>query len=140
MARQRKFSKNWIKAKARVRKVHQKIANVRRDFLHQVSTAISQNHAFVCIEDLNVRHMSKSATGTQAQPGKNVKAKSGLNRSILDQGWYEFWHQLQYKQAWRGGWLVAVVPQPQRPLPVLRPRRCRPPHQPGTLCVYRVRL
>jgi len=40
----------------------------------------------VCIEDLQVRNMSKSATGGTEKPGKNVRAKSGLNKSILDQG------------------------------------------------------
>ena len=66
------------------------IANVRRDFLHKASTAISKHHALVCIEDLKVAHMSRSAKGSKARPGKNVKAKSGLNRSILDQGWSAF--------------------------------------------------
>jgi putative transposase len=62
-------------------------ASVRRDYLHKTTTAISKNHAVVVVEDLQVRNMSKSAAGTAGQPGRNVKAKSGLNRSILDQGW-----------------------------------------------------
>jgi len=41
----------------------------------------------VCIEDLQVSNMVRSAKGTKASPGKNVRAKSGLNRAILDQGW-----------------------------------------------------
>jgi putative transposase len=65
----------------------------------------------VCIEDLQVRNMSKSAAGTAAAPSRNVKAKSGLNKSILDQGWFEFRRQLDYKLAWRGGHLIAVPPQ-----------------------------
>ncbi|MBP7493567.1 MAG: transposase, partial [Rhodoferax sp.] len=69
---------------------------------------ISQNHAFVCIEDLRVRNMSKSATGDTEKPGKNVRAKSGLNKAILDQGWFEFRRQLEYKLGWNGGTLVAV--------------------------------
>jgi putative transposase len=40
-----------------------------------------------------------------------VRAKSGLNKSILDQGWSEFRRQLEYKMAWKGGWLIAVPPQ-----------------------------
>ncbi|NLY65656.1 MAG: transposase [Alcaligenaceae bacterium] len=55
--------------------------------------------------------MSRSASGTCEQPGNNVKAKSGLNKSILDQGWGEFRRQLEYKTAWNGGWLIAVPPQ-----------------------------
>lgn len=111
LSRKVKFSNNWKKAKAKVQRIHARIGNVRRDFLHKTSTAISQNHAMVCIEDLQVRNMSKSAAGTTEQPGRNVRAKSGLNKSILDQGWFEFRRQLDYKLAWRGGWLVAVPPQ-----------------------------
>ena len=59
-------------------------------------------------EDLKGRNMSRSAAGTLDQPGKNVRAKSGFNKSILDQGWFEFRRQLDYKLSWNGGWLVAV--------------------------------
>lgn len=111
MSRKTKFSNNWKKAKAKVQKLHTRIANVRRDFLHKTSTTISQNHAIVCIEDLQVRNMSKSAAGSSEAPGKNVRAKSGLNKSILDQGWAEFRRQLEYKQAWRGGDVLAVPPR-----------------------------
>jgi len=110
LSHKKKFSNNWKKAKAKVQKIHARIANVRRDFLHKISTAISKNHALVCIEDLQVRNMSKSAAGTADAPGRNVRAKSGLNKSILDQGWYEFRRQLDYKLAWNGGWLIAVPP------------------------------
>ncbi|QUV86662.1 RNA-guided endonuclease TnpB family protein [Chloracidobacterium aggregatum] len=111
MSRKVKFSNNWKKAKARVQRIHSRIGNARRDFLHKASTAISKNHAMVCIEDLQVRNMSKSAAGTADAPGRNVRAKSGLNKSILDQGWFEFRRQLDYKLAWRGGHLIAVPPQ-----------------------------
>lgn len=111
MARRRKFGKNWIKAKARVQRVQRKIADTRRDFLHKTSTTISQNHAVVYVEDLHVKNMSASAAGTIEKPGRNVKAKTGLNRAILDQGWGEFRRQLAYKLNWRGGELIAVPPQ-----------------------------
>ena len=52
----------------------------------------------IVIEDLKVSNMSKSAKGTTERHGRNVKAKSGLNRSILEQGWYEMRRQLEYKQ------------------------------------------
>lgn len=55
--------------------------------------------------------MSKSAKGNAEQHGKNVAAKSGLNRSILDQSWFEFRRQLEYKLLWNGGFLFAVPPQ-----------------------------
>ncbi len=111
LSRKVKFSNNWRKAKARIQRIHSRIGNARRDFLHKTSTAVSKNHALVCIEDLQVRNMSRSAAGTTEQPGRNVRAKSGLNKSILDQGWFEFRRQLDYKLQWRGGWLIAVPPQ-----------------------------
>lgn len=55
--------------------------------------------------------MTANAKGTKERPGKNVKAKAGLNKSILDQGWYEFRRQLEYKQAWRGGMVIAIDPR-----------------------------
>ena len=111
MSRKTKFSANWKKAKAKVQRIHARISNARRDYLHQTSTTISKNHAMVCVEDLQVRNMSKSAAGTTEKPGKNVRAKSGLNKAILDQGWFEFRRQLDYKLAWNGGHLIAVQPK-----------------------------
>ena len=111
MSRKKKFSNNWKKARSRVQKLHVRIANARRDYLHKTSTTISNNHAMVVVEDLQVSSMSRSAAGSVEQPGRNVRAKSGLNRSILDQGWAEFRRQLEYKMLWVGGLLLAVPPQ-----------------------------
>ena len=111
MSRKTKLSSNWQQAKARVQRIHARIGNARRDYLHKTSTAISQNHALVFVEDLQVRNLSRSAAGTTETPGKQVRAKSGLNRAILDQGWFEFRRQLDYKLAWNGGHLVAVPPR-----------------------------
>ena len=111
MSRKQKFSNNWKKAKGKVQKIHTAIANARKDFLHKTSTTISQNHALVCIEDLQVKNMSQSAKGNRERHGKKVAQKSGLNRSILDQGWGEFRQQLDYKVQWNGGILLAVPPQ-----------------------------
>lgn len=110
MSRKVKFSRNWKKAKIRVQKIYAKMANARKDFLHKITTTISKNHAFVCIEDLQIRNMVKSSKGNSEQPGKRVAQKSGLNRSILDQGWGEFRRQLAYKIAWQGGLFLAVSP------------------------------
>lgn len=111
MSRKTKFSNNWRKAKAKVQRIHARVTNVRNDFLHKLSTQISKNHAIVCVEELQIGNMSRSAAGTSEAPGTHVRAKSGLNKSILDQGWCEFRRQLDYKLAWNGGWLVAVPPQ-----------------------------
>jgi putative transposase len=108
MSRKVKFSNSWNKAKIKVQKVHAQIANARRDFLHKATTTISKNHALVCIEDLQIRNMSKSSRGTRERHGSQVRQKSGLNRAILDQGWAEFRRQLEYKAQWAGGRLLAV--------------------------------
>ena len=110
LSRKVKFSNNWQKQKRKIQCLHSRIANIRRDYLHKVTTTVSKNHAMIVIEDLKVSNMSKSAAGTVSQPGRNVRAKSGLNRSILDQGWYEMRRQLEYKQLWRGGQVLAVPP------------------------------
>ncbi|WP_241170700.1 RNA-guided endonuclease InsQ/TnpB family protein [Escherichia coli] len=110
LSRKVKFSNNWQKQKRKIQRLHSRIANIRRDYLHKVTTTVSKNHAMIVIEDLKVSNMSKSAAGTVSQPGRNVRAKSGLNRSILDQGWYEMRRQLEYKQLWRGGQVLAVSP------------------------------
>ena len=91
--------------------MHRKISRVRQDYLHQTTNIISKSHALVFVEDLQIKNMSRSAAGSLCAPGKKVKAKSGLNRSILDQGWYEFRRQLEYKESWLGGSVVAVSPK-----------------------------
>ena len=110
LSRKVKFSANWQKQKQKIQRLHTHIANIRKDYLHKTTTEISKNHAMIVIEDLKVSNMSKSAKGTAEQHGRKVKAKSGLNRSILDQGWYEMRRQLEYKQQWRGGQVIAVPP------------------------------
>lgn len=110
MKHMKRFSRNWCKANARVQRIHTRIGNCRRDYLHKASTNLSQKNALLVVEDLQVRNMSASAKGSVAEPGRNVQAKSGLNKSILDQGWGEFRRQLGYKMEWNGGMLLAVPP------------------------------
>jgi putative transposase len=106
-----KFSSNWHKLVKKIQALHTHIANMRRDYLHKASTTISKRHAFVCMEDLRIVNMTASAKGTIEDPGKNVRQKAGLNKSILDQGWGELQRQLEYKQLWSGGMFVPVPPQ-----------------------------
>jgi putative transposase len=103
-----KFSRNWHKARARVQKIHACIGNVRNDYLHKTSTAISKSHALVCVEDLKV-HEWLGSGHPRCAPGRQVKAKSALNRAILDRGWLTFRSQLLYKLKWNEGWFVAVA-------------------------------
>src|SRR5450631_541192 len=111
LARCVKFSKNWVKSKRKITGLHTTIANIRKDQIHKASSAISKNHAVAIKEDLRVVAMTASAKGTIENPGKNVAAKSGLNRRSQDQGWGEFDRQLAYKLEWRGGKLLRVDPR-----------------------------
>ena len=105
------FSQNWKKQNRKIQKLHSHIANIRHDYLHKVTTRISKNHAMIACEDLKVANMSKSASGSVENKGRHFKAKSGLNKSILDQGWGMMVDMLEYKQHWQGGLLIKVNPR-----------------------------
>ena len=111
VARKKKGSHNREKQVTRIQRLHKKIADSRKDYLHKATTWIAKNHGRIVLEDLKVSNMSQSARGTVEKPGRNVAAKSGLNKSILDQGWFEFKRQLAYKLAWKGGELLVVNPK-----------------------------
>ena len=111
LSRKKKGSNNRKKQLFKLQKFHKKTSDLRLDYLHKASTWITKNHGVIYLEDLKVANMSKSAKGTKEAPGRNVKAKSGLNKSILDQGWYEFKRQIQYKSDWFGGRVVLVNPR-----------------------------
>ena len=111
LSRKKKGSVNRNKARQKLSRIHLKIANIRQDRLHWVSTQISKNHACVYLEDLQIKNMSVSAKGNLQMPGSNVKAKSGLNRSILDASWGELMRQLEYKLFEVGGIVLKVDPR-----------------------------
>ena len=111
LARMQKFGKNWRKQKAAIARLHQHIANVRRDFIEKVSLNICKNHAEIFREDLKIKNMTASAKGTVEEPGSRVAQKSGLNRSILDQGWRIFFSKLDWKALRLGGHVHTVPPQ-----------------------------
>ncbi|OED35024.1 hypothetical protein AB832_06610 [Flavobacteriaceae bacterium (ex Bugula neritina AB1)] len=107
----RKFSNNWYKVLDKIKKLYKKSSDIKKDFLHQVSTEIVRKYNRIHIEDLKIKNMSKSAKGTIDNPGKQVAQKSGLNKSILEQGWGMFREFLQYKLDWIGGRLIKVNPK-----------------------------
>jgi len=111
LAKKVKFSENWKKQNRKIQKLHSHIANIRHDYLHKITTSISKSHAMIACEDLKVANMSKSASGSVENKGRQVKAKSGLNKSILDQGWGMLVNMLEYKQQWQGGLLIKVNPR-----------------------------
>ena len=108
VSRKQRVSANRRKAVARLGACFRRMAAARRDFLHQETTRLVATHALIAIEDLKVKAMTASAVGTIEVPGKNVRAKSSLNRAILRNGWSMARSMLQYKAAWRGVKLVAV--------------------------------
>ncbi len=108
LAKKVKFSNNWRKLKEEINHLHTKIANIRRDVLHKLSTTLSKSHVMIVLENLQIKSMTKSAKGDMENPGRRVKQKSGLNRVILDQGWGLFKTFLEYKQLWTGGHVLYV--------------------------------
>jgi putative transposase len=84
-------SANWRKAQLKIARLHQRIANIRQDTLHKLTTYLAKNHSLVVIEDLNVSGMMANHT---------------LAKAVSDMGFYEFRRQLDYKTKLYGTELV----------------------------------
>ncbi len=87
----------------------QRVSN--RNQCHRITSAIAQQYGRIAVEKLTITNLTGSAAGTIENPGHNVVAKSGLNRSILEQTWGIIRNQLRYKAAWAGGEFVEVDPR-----------------------------
>lgn len=93
LAKKQLGSKNRAKARQAVARIHIRITDRRRDFLHKLSTRIIRENQTICIESLHVKAMVKHPT---------------LAKAIHDVGWGEFVRQLTYKAQWYGRTLVAI--------------------------------
>jgi putative transposase len=91
LSRKVKGSANRHKAKQKLAKLHARIANIRKDSLHKLTTDLTRRFHTLGIEDLNVSGMVKN---------------HHLSRTISDMGFFEFRRQLEYKAAMRGGIVV----------------------------------
>jgi putative transposase len=95
LSRKQKGSRNYLKQKRKVAKVHETVVNCRLDFLHKLSTTLIRENQAIFVEDLCVTEMVKNAS-------------KGLRKSIYDASWYEFTRQLEYKAEWYGRTVVKI--------------------------------
>lgn len=103
LARKKKGSSNYRKARLKAAKAYAKVKDSRIDFLHKLSTRIIRENQTVVIEDLAVKNMSRRCKPKTDpdNPGQYLhngqKAKSGLNKSIRDASWRQLRTMLEYK-------------------------------------------
>ena len=86
-------AKNYQKQRIKVAKIHEKIMNMRTDFLNKLSTDIIKNHDIICIEDLNT---------------KGLLHNHKLAKSIADVSWASFVNKLEYKARWYGKEIIKI--------------------------------
>ncbi|WP_344093003.1 RNA-guided endonuclease TnpB family protein, partial [Nocardiopsis composta] len=115
LSRTRKGSARRRRAVARVGRLHHAVAQQRATALHTLSKGLATTFSCVAIEDLNVAGMTRSARGTAQKPGSKVRAKAGLNRSVLDAAPGELRRQLQYKMS-RAGFFRGSEPTLRCPM------------------------
>ena len=90
LSRAARRGRNRDKARAALAEIRLRERRRRQDFNAQTAHRLAVGNAVVVLEDLKTKNMTRSAKGTIDQPGRNVRAKSGLNRAILAKGWHQF--------------------------------------------------
>jgi putative transposase len=127
-------SGNRRRAKRKLAKLHRTLANQRRNFHHQTARKLIDTCDVIAVEDLAITNMTRSASGTGQEPGRNVAAKAGLNRSILDAGWGQFLAILLAKAEGAGRRVVKVNPRDTSITCCLCGARCARPRQDTVVC------
>jgi putative transposase len=97
LARARRGSHRRARVKVAIARLRAREADARKDWAEQASTDLARRFDLIRVEDLRIKNMTRSAKGTLAGPGRNVRAKSGLNREILASGWGLLARRLQDK-------------------------------------------
>jgi transposase len=97
LSRCKRGSARHAKARTRLARLHVRSADQRKDWAEKASTTVARSYDLIRIEDLRVRNMTRSARGTVDAPGRNVRAKAGLNRAILNGAWSQFATRLEQK-------------------------------------------
>jgi putative transposase len=97
LSRAKRGSNRRKRVRARLARVQARNANARKDWTEKASTDIARRYDLIRVEDLKIGNMTRSARGTIDAPGRNVAAKAGLNRSVLQQGWGLFARRLEDK-------------------------------------------
>ena len=108
--RARPGSGNRRRLRRALAKEWRKVRNQRRDFHHKTARALVDTCDTIALEALRVAAMTATAAGTAKVPGRNVAAKAGLNRSILDAGWGQFRSILAAKAESAGRRVILVHP------------------------------
>ena len=108
LARQCRGSNRRRRTRTHIARLHARIADCRREHLHRLSHRLVSENQIIAIEDLNAEGMGRSARGTRAAPGRNVRAKAGLDRAVNDAAFGELRRQLAYKADGYGRTVVAV--------------------------------
>jgi putative transposase len=112
LSRQKRGSRRWRQTQKRLSRQRSREAAARRTRHFQVASRIVRSGPqVICVEKLKLHNMTRSARGTIEKPGANVRAKSGLNRSILDAGLAQFIRILTDKAESAGRLVVAVDPR-----------------------------